>query len=166
MGHLPKKKNNNFTVLGLELELFPVLQKYWNQIVLINFICIVLPTVNGTTMTLLNLFQVKKNALAKLFDNRIIKEPQYITVESEFLMIPLQKEIQTCLKLQCSETALLDTAIHTKWEKVVKHMHTLMACPKKPFPRISPWMRSQGRKIRWEQLEGRTEGFRAPDISS
>lgn len=27
-----------------------------------------------------------------------------------------------------------------------------MACPKKPFPRISPWMRSQGRKMRWEQL--------------
>lgn len=69
---------------------------------------------NGTTMTLLKLFQVKKNALAKLFDNRIIKEPQFITLESEFLMIPLQKEIQTCLKLQYSETALLDTAIHTK----------------------------------------------------
>lgn len=27
-----------------------------------------------------------------------------------------------------------------------------MACPKKPFPRISPWMRSHGRKMRWEQL--------------
>lgn len=29
---------------------------------------------------------------------------------------------------------------------------TLMACPKKPFPKTSPWMRSHGRKMRWEQL--------------
>lgn len=29
---------------------------------------------------------------------------------------------------------------------------TLMACPKKPLPRTSPWMRSHGRKKRWEQL--------------
>lgn len=29
---------------------------------------------------------------------------------------------------------------------------TLMACPKKPFPRTSPWIRSQGRKICCEQL--------------
>ena len=27
-----------------------------------------------------------------------------------------------------------------------------MACPKKPLPKISPWMRSHGRKMRWEQL--------------
>lgn len=27
---------------------------------------------------------------------------------------------------------------------------TLMACPKKPFPRTSPWIRSHGRKICWE----------------
>lgn len=25
---------------------------------------------------------------------------------------------------------------------------TLIACPKKPFPKISPWMRSHGRKMR------------------
>lgn len=30
---------------------------------------------------------------------------------------------------------------------------TLIACPKNPFPRTSPWIRSQGRKICWEQLE-------------
>lgn len=29
---------------------------------------------------------------------------------------------------------------------------TLMACPKKPFPKISPWMRSHGLKMRCEQL--------------
>jgi len=29
---------------------------------------------------------------------------------------------------------------------------TFIACPKKPFPKISPWMRSCGRKMRWEQL--------------
>lgn len=29
-------------------------------------------------------------------------------------------------------------------------MLTLMACPKKPFPRTSPWIRSHGRKICWE----------------
>lgn len=29
-----------------------------------------------------------------------------------------------------------------------------MACPKKPFPKTSPWMRSQGLKMRWEQLLG------------
>lgn len=31
-------------------------------------------------------------------------------------------------------------------------MLTLMACPKKPFPRTSPWIRSHGRKICCEQL--------------
>lgn len=31
-------------------------------------------------------------------------------------------------------------------------MLTLMACPKKPLPRTSPWIRSHGRKICWEQL--------------
>lgn len=30
---------------------------------------------------------------------------------------------------------------------------TLIACPKNPFPSTSPWIRSQGRKICWEQLE-------------
>lgn len=28
-----------------------------------------------------------------------------------------------------------------------------MACPKHPFPRTSPWMRSDGRKMRWVRLE-------------
>lgn len=32
----------------------------------------------------------------------------------------------------------------TKWE-----CRTLTACPKKPFPRTSPWMRSEGLKMRW-----------------
>lgn len=36
--------------------------------------------------------------------------------------------------------------IHSSWNP------TLMACPKKPFPKISPWMRSHGLKMRWEQL--------------
>lgn len=31
-------------------------------------------------------------------------------------------------------------------------MLTLMACPKKPFPRTSPWIRSHGRKICCELL--------------
>lgn len=43
-----------------------------------------------------------------------------------------------------------------------KHEQTLMACPKKPFPRISPWMRSQGRKIRCEQLEGERRDSERP----
>lgn len=37
-----------------------------------------------------------------------------------------------------------------------------MACPKKPFPRISPWMRSQGRKIRCDQLEGERRDSERP----
>lgn len=71
--------------------------------------------------------------------------------------------------IQCGNTALLDnfgepvtiyTELHRKWDMLL--LHTLMACPKKPFPSISPWMRSQGRKIRWDQLEGERRDSERP----
>lgn len=38
-------------------------------------------------------------------------------------------------------------------DKCLGSFLTLIACPKNPFPNTSPWIRSQGRKICWEQLE-------------
>lgn len=40
------------------------------------------------------------------------------------------------------------------------HGNTLIACPKQPFPSTSPWIRSEGRKMRWVRETMRSDSER------
>lgn len=43
-----------------------------------------------------------------------------------------------------------------KMKRIMKECGTLTACPKHPLPSTSPWMRSEGLKMRWVRSPGST----------